>query len=484
MSPSVEPFNEAKYKALMDGHEIVEIPFKKLATIIDYRIESEYFSKKFIENEILLINIPHKKFNQIATISNGRAYTSEAFSTDGEIYISKIGDVTNKRDIDVWEKVSQEEFCLQKGALLKDADILMTLTGDPPDVGKVNMVSPNKRHCTWNQRVAKIERLGNDYISNFALYAVLSSEVCRIQMERFAKGIRQRNLGNDCFSFVEIPVLCPKLQKALDKLIQDHILLLNGAQEQYLKVEQLLLSYLGMFDFTPSQQNISVKLFSESSDLSGRLDAEYYQSKYTSYIDALKTTDTVQTICNLNDKNVIPDENVEYEYIELANVGNTGNISNVNKFLGKELPSRARRQVKTGQVIVASVEGSLQSCALITEEYNNALCSTGFYVLESDVLNSETLLVLFKSIPMQALLKQRCSGSILTAITKDELLSMPLPQIDVTLQREIAIKVQESFAHRRKSELLLEYAKRAVEIAIEQNENAALDWLKDKGVEN
>lgn len=483
MSPSVEPFNEAKYKALMDGLEIVEIPFKELATIIDYRIESEYFSKKFIENEKLLINMPHKRFNQIATASNGRAYSSEAFSTDGEIYISKIGDVTNKREIDVWGKVSLEEFCLQKGVLLKDTDILITLTGDPPDVGKVNMVFPNKRHCTWNQRVARIERLGNDYISNYALYAVLSSEVCRIQMERFAKGIRQRNLGNDCFAFVEIPILCSKLQQALDKLIQNHINLLNGAQEQYLKVEQLLFSSLSISDFTSFQKNVSVKLFSESCGLSGRMDAEYYQSKYTSYTDALRTTDTVQTLCNLNDKNFIPKENVEYEYIELANVGNTGNISNVKKILGKELPSRARRQVKTGQVIIASVEGSLQSCALITEEYNNALCSTGFYVLESDILNPETLLVLFKSKPIQALLKQRCSGTILTAITKDEFLSMPLPQIDVTLQKEIAIKIQESFAQRRESELLLNYAKRAVKIAIEQGEETAINWLKDKGGE-
>lgn len=482
MSPSVEPFSEAKYKALMDGLEIVEVPFKKLAAIIDYRIESEYFLKKYIENEKLLLKIPHKKFNQIAAIKNGRAYSSEAFSADGEIYISKIGDVTNKREIDVWEKVSQEEFCLQKGTLLKDADILMTLTGDPPDVGKVNMVFPNKRQCTWNQRVAKLECLGNDYISNYALYAVLSSEICRMQMERYAKGIRQRNLGNDCFSFVEIPVLCSKLQQALDNLIQNHIGLLNGAQKQYWKAEQLLLSALGMSDFTPSQQNISIKPFSESCGLNGRLDAEYYQPKYSSYIYALKTADTVQTICNLYDKNFIPAENVEYEYIELANVGNTGNINNVKKGLGKELPSRARRQVKTGQVIVASVEGSLQSVALITEEYDNALCSSGFYVLDSDILNSETLLVLFKSEPIQALLKQRCSGTILTAITKDELLSLPLPQIDLTLQREIAVKIQESFAQRRKSELLLEYTKQAVSIAIKQNEETAIKWLKEKGI--
>ena len=63
MSPSVEPFNEAKYKALMDGLEIIEVPYKKLVEIIDYRIESEYFSKKFISNEKLLSNREYKSYS-------------------------------------------------------------------------------------------------------------------------------------------------------------------------------------------------------------------------------------------------------------------------------------------------------------------------------------------------------------------------------------------------------------------------------------
>lgn len=61
---------------------------------------------------------------------------------------------------------------------------------------------------------------------------------------------------------------------------------------------------------------------------------------------------------------------------------------------------------------------------------------------------------------------------------------MPLPQIDVLLQEEIALKVQKSFAQRRQSEQMLEYAKRAVETAIEQDEEMAMDdCLKEIAVE-
>lgn len=66
-------------------------------------------------------------------------------------------------------------------------------------------------------------------------------------------------------------------------------------------------------------------------------------------------------------------------------------------------------------------------------------------------------------------------------ITKDEFLSMPFPKIDDKTQKIIAKKVQKSFFFRRQSEQLLDYAKRAVELAIEQGEDAAMAWLKEKG---
>ena len=467
----------------MDGHEIIEIPFKELTTIIDYRIEPEYFSKRFIWNENLLLGKPYKIFNQIAAVYNGRAYSSDSFSSASEIYISKIGDVTNKREVAAWDKVTKKEFLIQKGSLLSDGDILMTLTGDPPDVGKTNIVITYEKLCTWNQRVAKVELLGDDFISNYALYPVLSSEICRMQMERFAKGIRQRNLGNDCFSFVMVPILGADLQKILSQIVEKHISMLKSADYLYLEAENLMLTALNMADFVPSDKATSIKTFSESFGNVGRLDAEYYQEKYKDIIRSLNISGTISSICKVYDKNFIPDDNSEYKYIELSNVGANGDISDVQVVQGIDLPSRARRIVRRGQIIVSSIEGSLNSCALIDDEFNGALCSTGFYVIDSTKINSESLLVLFKSKPIQALLKQRCSGTILTAISKDEFLNLPLPIIDNEVQKEIADKVQESFRLRNEAKQLLSKAIKAVEMAIKTDEKSALLWLLEKGVD-
>ncbi len=71
-------------------------------------------------------------------------------------------------------------------------------------------------------------------------------------------------------------------------------------------------------------------------------------------------------------------------------------------------------------------------------------------------------------------------ASILTAINRDEFKKVMLPKVRKEKQTEIQEKVIESFSLRKQSKHLLEAAKRAVEIAIEQDEQTAIDWLENE----
>jgi restriction endonuclease S subunit len=68
---------------------------------------------------------------------------------------------------------------------------------------------------------------------------------------------------------------------------------------------------------------------------------------------------------------------------------------------------------------------------------------------------------------MQQILKQNCSGTILTAINKNEFQNIPVPLIDITTQQQIAELIQQSFVLRKESENLLQEAKEMVEREIE-----------------
>ncbi len=187
---------------------------------------------------------------------------------------------------------------------------------------------------------------------------------------------------------------------------------------------------------------------------------------------------TLENLARLKNSNFNPDVETEYNYIELANIGSSGEIVGCMAEQGKDLPTRARRKVTIGDVIVSSIEGSLESIALITEEYDDALCSTGFHAIQSDMLNSEVLIVLLKSSVGQLQLKKGCSGTILTAINKEEFSRIAVPKIRAEKQTEIQQKMLESFSLRDQAKHLLEHAKRAVEIAIEQDEQTAINYLE------
>lgn len=226
-----------------------------------------------------------------------------------------------------------------------------------------------------------------------------------------------------------------------------------------------------MTEFSANPDAYNIKTLKESFLETGRFDSEYYLPKYEDYVHLVQSYpdgySLIGDICEIKDTNYTPEDGVKYKYIELANIGKSGEVIGYDEQLGENLPTRARRVVHSGDVIVSSVEGSLDSCALITSEYDNALCSTGFYVLQSSALNPETLLTLFKSQLIQNLMKKGCSGTILTAISKSELEKIPMPVVRQEIQDEIAKHIRKSFELRAEAVQLLENAKLTIESAIE-----------------
>ena len=453
----------------MDGLECTEVMISAVHCSTDYfRLEPEYF------------NAPSLSYGVTKTgreIIKGIQYgTSNACDEINDGYpVLRLNEI-HHGFIETPQKychtLSKTEY--QSLRLKKDDVLVIRTNGNPDLVGRAAVVMEDTEYAFASYLFRVF--VGSD-INPYTIVAFLSGKYGRVEIDKNSMKGNQTNFSPAKFCDVNFPILEISLQDEIKRLFECAYQKRNASISSYQQAESRLMSELAFSNVTNNSGNFSIKRMSESFGVSGRLDAEYYQPKYESIQRALNAKDTVRTLCKLHDRTFLPKPNEEYRYIELADVGTSGFIADVESQRGVDLPTRARRKVKRGQVIVSSVEGSLQSCALITDEYDNALCSTGFYVVDSAKINPETLLVLFKSEPMQALMKQRCSGTILTAISKDEFLSMPLPFIGDDVQIEIAQKVRESFSLRRQSEKLIETAVKAVEIAIEQDEAAAVEWL-------
>ncbi len=86
------------------------------------------------------------------------------------------------------------------------------------------------------------------------------------------------------------------------------------------------------------------------------------------------------------------DKNYSLKYIDISNVDRDGNINEVVEYAFKDAPSRARRVVKNGDVIISTVRTYLKAIARIVDD-KDIIVSTGFAVLrpkssiESEFLN-------------------------------------------------------------------------------------------------
>ncbi|CAN1575210.1 HsdS Restriction endonuclease S subunits [Flavobacteriaceae bacterium] len=88
--------------------------------------------------------------------------------------------------------------------------------------------------------------------------------------------------------------------------------------------------------------------------------------------------------------------NEEFIYLDVSSVNKeTKEIENATVLLGKDAPSRARKLIRTNDVIFATVRPTHSRVALITEEYDQQVCSTGYFVLRAKEFLSNNLVYYF-----------------------------------------------------------------------------------------
>ncbi len=288
---------------------------------------------------------------------------------------------------------------------------------------------------------------------------------------RNERGAIQKGFNLPDLKKIPVPIFQDNFHKIIDEFVLRSHQKQTQSKQLYREAKELLLAELGLVDYEVKHE-LTFSTTKKEIEEAHRYDSEYFQPKYAEIIKKIEEYeggwDLVKNAINFKDKNYTPKAYQKYKYLALSNISSQGYISDYQEEFGKDLPSRARRKINTNDLIISSIEGSLSSCALVEKEFDNSICSTGFFVLNSEKINSETLLILFKTLVIQELLQRGSKGTILTAISKTELESIKIPLIKLQIQKQISEKVQESYKLRKESKDLLEEAKRKVEEEIEK----------------
>lgn len=434
------------------------------------RIDAEYFQPYYLDLENKLNSIKTVSLGDIsAKIINFGAYSLCNYiewQENGVPYLNvgniKEGfiDYSNVKYID-----EQVHEILLKSAV-KEGDIVMPMAGS---IGNVAVADNVPEKLNSNQAIAKITV--KKEFSSYFVAAFLESRFGHLQITREIVSSVQANIFLFQIREFKIPVISYEKQLEVEKIYKNGFEKLYDSKKLYQQAEDLLLEELGLKNFDEGNDLFSIVQYRDIVAAS-RNDSEYFQPKYLRLEKKIKDksqplSKLIQNVPAKFEPAKEPDK--EFKYVELANINSAnGLIDGYETVLGREAPSRAKRILQVGDVIVSSVEGSLDKVALVTKDQDGYLASTGFFQFRSNKFSPEVLLVLMKSIVMQWQLKQHCAGTILTAVSGEALNKMYILIIPQPIQQKITDLVHKSHVARQKSKELLEQAKKKVEDMIEK----------------
>src|SRR6185437_984083 len=143
--------------------------------------------------------------------------------------------------------------------------------------------------------------------------------------------------------------------------------------------------------------------------------------------------------------------NAEFIYVDIASVDNsTKTIASAKIIRGADAPSRARRVIREGDIIVSTVRPNLNAVALVPKNLDNQICSTGYAVLRpSSRITSAYLYAFVRSPTFVDYLVARTTGANYPAVNDSEMKEVPIPIPSPAEQEEFTKLLDETDALRK-----------------------------------
>ena len=440
----------------------------RLGSLIEKGYRVVYENTKILQKNEISENSP--KFLQAADIESPI------------INIEKSGYVSN----DDWLRY-------EKGRVTK-GEILLEVKGNvkkvaivPDDFPEKVLVSGTLYKFTVNSRVNK-----------YFLVVYLSCNIGQKLKNRLISNIATPFISKSELYEIPVPLLNLELQSKIESIYLFLLKLRKKSESIFKEAENILLSELGLTNWQPKHQLTFIKNYSDTQQV-GRIDAEYYQPKYDEIINAIKNYsggwDTLGNLVHI--KKCVEVGSGEYldEGIPFVRVSNISPFEiteekYISDTLYKELTPQEdnipfekskNHQPQQGEILF-SKDGTPGIAHYLKEEPEKIIPSGGILRVKSktDKVNNEYLTLVLNSLLTQEQVNRDVGGSIILHWRPDQVREAVIPVLSEKKQSEIQKKVTESFDLRKQSKQLLEAAKKAVEIAIEQDEETAIKWLKSE----
>ena len=450
------------------------------------RIDAEYFQPTYLHFEEELLRHSAEPLRNYCSITGSAFYPAATHLYEiGNLPFMRCVDCISypaitMRQNDLFEKIPIDFADGHKNIKrLKKGEVVITKVGTPCYASIIHDIDD----VALSRTVLGLKTIKN--INPYYLVAYLRSKYGFLQLYRERELTIQFQLTLERVGNV---LIFKPINNDLEELIANCFSLYEKTSNQsgslFIEAENIVLSELGLNHWQPKHQLTFVKNYSDT-EQAGRIDAEYYQPKYEEIEKAIKNHSggwealgnlvTVQKCTEVGSGEYLDDG------IPFVRVSNLSAFEiTEGKYISEELYATLRNHQPQKGEILLSKDGSPGIAYHLSKAPRKMVPSGGILRLKrkDDRVNEEYLTLVLNSLATKAQIKRDCGGSIILHWRPDQVKQLMVPILPKEKQVEIRQKVVDSTSLRSRSKQLLECAKRAVEIAIEQDEDIAIKWLE------
>ena len=437
------------------------------------RIDAEYWHPAFIENASFLS--PHQKLRDFVS-PDIRNIKSTPINRDFA-YLSS-SQISPKHLEYETTKVQLGEMPEQAYSLLEKGDVVVSMR--MPDRNAVALIKTDGVVGSSDLAVLRSNRITPEYLFAFCKTDYFVNCLRRANKRSLSPAVLITDILDTALFVPSSP-----FEDLIAKTVKVSIFERERAQQVDTQAEHVLLSELQLTDWQPKSQLTFVKNFSNM-QRAGRIDSDYFQPRYESVVNAIQKypggSATLGDLVTLKRGVAVEKPHILEEGIPFVRVGDLSSYEvTEEKYISEECYTDMQEHQPQKGDILLSTDGTPGIAYHLHSRPKRMIPSRGILILKSDTdtIGNESLTLILNSILTQEQMHRDVAGnSSIQSWQSDQIAATRIPLLSREKQVEIEQKRSESFQLRYDSKKLLESAKKAVEIAIEQDERIASNWLE------
>lgn len=481
------PFDEARYRGMLEGLEVAEVSQSKVSTGVEtLRFDPEYFQKQHLADEKLVVERASyfTKFAGLGLKVDASAFypSIEDYYDQGDLPFLRVADVDSMIDFQACTRIPAE-LCSWFSTLsrVKPGDIVLTKGGSVARIGLVTEEAAVSRDLIFlnSSQLPEADRV--------LLYLYFQSGFFNRALIRSSSQTAQPHLTITLVRQLPIFIAGNELKQACLRLVQMSFQARSESLRLAGEAEQTLLRALGLENWQPPEP-LTYTRPSREAFAAGRLDAEYFSPATHAILDLLATHEDIALgdiyrvstgFPWLSDQFIERQTGAGEPFVRIRDC-KPGAIwaEDLDMLYPSYANEQGQTKAKPGDLVVG-MDGLkwFYASLLMNECYINQRVT--WLIPNNDDYPAEYLLIAINSLLGQRQLLSRMTiASTVGHITLEDLRGLRIPVLNQRIRKEIAVQVREAILGRQQATQLLEAARLAVEIAIEQSEAAALAWLE------